>query len=133
MALLLRDDYRKLADKGISYVEDEARRFLVFAPTGLPGRLYTLSDCEVLVKVPGNYNQAGNDMFWTYPQLVRADGKPIPAASPPGGESESFGGKVYCRWSRHWTSGSAVWRAGRDDVISIYRRVMWALEHPDTK
>lgn len=132
MPLLLKSDYGELTERGISYVEDEAGRFLIFPAMPLPDGLYNVGACEVLVQIPVNYNQAGNDMLWTYPRLARIDGKPIPATSGPGEDSRQRGDKVYCRWSRHWHPGQpGEWRAGRDDVISIYRRVEWALQNPD--
>ena len=129
MALLFEEDYTNLRQRGISYEEDEPQRFFLFTSYSLPEDLYTIPVCDVLVVIPPNYNQAGNDMFWTYPRLHRREGKQIPATmNPGGGDSRVWQGKEFCRWSRHWPGH---WRPGRDDIISIYRRVYWALSHPD--
>jgi hypothetical protein len=133
--LLLDEDYAKLADRGISYEESEAQRYFVFTNHALPTDLYTASHCDVLVMIPPNYNQAGNDMFWCHPHLVRANGAPIPAIGGPGfGDNRSWKGREFCRWSRHWNPPhSGVWRPGKDDIISIYRRIDRALRHPDAQ
>lgn len=134
MALLFDSDYTKLNERNISFEEGEPNRFFIFTHYTLPGGMYNHQECDVLVVIPPNYNQAGNDMFWTYPRLLRSNGVPIPATNDPGaGDNRSWNGREFCRWSRHWNPGApAVWRPGYDDIISIYRRVQWALTHPDT-
>lgn len=132
MPLLFDDDYEQLRERGITYEESEPQRFFIFTHLTLPEGLYTVATCDVLVVIPPNYNQDGNDMFWTFPRLYRADGKLIPAVlDPAGGDNRILNGKEYCRWSRHWQSGPGLWRPGRDDIISIYRRIVWALQKPD--
>lgn len=133
MPLLLDSDYESLRDAGLQYEEHAAQRFFVLLGITLPAQQYTISVCDVLVVVPQNYPQAGNDMFWTYPPLQRADGRPIPAVLGPGGGDNRFcNGREYCRWSRHWQPTSpGAWRPGKDDFMSIYRRIEWALAHPD--
>jgi len=116
----------------MEFEEDVAQRFFVFLGVKPQENQYTVSSCDVLVVIPPNYPQAGNDMFWTYPQLHRADGRPIPAVLGPGGDSRIWKGREFCRWSRHWDpSGPGAWRAGKDDVMSIYRRIEWALKYPE--
>lgn len=134
MPLLLDEDYDRLKDRGITYEEGEQQRFFIFTQFNLPAGLYTVETCDALVVIPPNYNQDGNDMFWTFPRLYRADGKPIPQVlDPGGGDNRIWNGKEFCRWSRHWPVGHGLWRPGRDDIISIFRRVDWALSHPDTQ
>lgn len=132
MPLLLETDYSKLKEMGLVFVEDEPHRFFVFKNYSLPTGVYSVSKCDVLVVIPQNYNQAGNDMFWTFPRLVRSDGKSIPqTTSCGGGDNRIFEGNEYCRWSRHWNHGSSVWRPGIDDIETIQRRIEWALKNPD--
>lgn len=132
MALLFDEDYAALDEQGLAFSEDAGARFFVFSNIGLSEGLYTTGSCNVLVMIPPNYNQAGNDMFWTLPRLVRADGQPIPQTCElGGGDNRRFNGQEYCRWSRHWDpSQPGVWRAGRDNIISIYRRIRTALDNP---
>lgn len=133
-ALLLGEDYEKLRERSISIEEDEKSRFIIFKRYPLPDDVYTVGECDVLVVIPLGYNQEGNDMFWTNPRLVRQDGRPIPATiDVGGGDSRIYDGREFCRWSRHWQPGSkGAWRPGFDDIISIQRRIDWALRNPDT-
>lgn len=133
MPLLFDSDYAKLLERNVTYAESERDRFFIFTNHVLPAGVYDAAQCDVLVVIPPNYNQDGNDMFWTYPYLRRTNGVPIPAVMPPGGgDNRSQNGREYCRWSRHWNpQGKRVWRPGHDDIISIYRRIDWSLNHPD--
>jgi Prokaryotic E2 family E len=135
MPLLFDEDYVKLKERGLSYEESEQQRFFIFTQYPLPGALYTVAACDVLVVIPANYNQAGNDMFWTFPRLYRTDGKQIPNVNDPGGgDPRSWKEREFCRWSRHWVPPNpGVWRPGKDDIISIYRRIDWALRNPDAQ
>jgi hypothetical protein len=131
--LLLPEDYQKLAERAIEFEEDEAQRFLVFKNVSLPAGVYTAERADVLVMIPANYNESGNDMLWTKPRLRKADGELIPNTSDPGpnGDNRTYKGEEYCRWSRHWMDNMASkWKPGVDDVISIYRRIEWALHNP---
>jgi hypothetical protein len=133
MPLLLEQDYLELQERGVAYVEDAAQRFLVLLGYALPHGVYHQQSCDVLIAIPNNYNHDGNDMFWTFPRLARADGREIPATNEPGSDSRTFDGKIFCRWSRHWHQGPSMWKAGRDNIVTILRRITWAFEHPDAK
>lgn len=134
MPLLLDLDYEELEERGVEYVEDEAQRFLVLINYSLPPGLYQLEACDILILIPQTYNQVGNDMFWTHPRLVRTDGKPIPQTYDPGqGDNRVFQDKEFCRWSRHWNRPPVVWRPGKDNIVTILRRIEVALRKPDCK
>jgi hypothetical protein len=135
MPLLFESDYAKLREQNLTFEESEANRFFIFTQFLLPDGVYDVLKCDVLVVIPPNYNQDGNDMLWTYPRLQRVNGVPIPATNNPGGgDNRIWNGREFCRWSRHWNpQGKRVWRAGLDNIISIYRRVDWALKNPDAK
>lgn len=134
MPLLLDADYEELKARGLEIVEDEPNRFIVFPDYMLPDALYQQQTADVLVAIPRSYNQDGNDMFWTYPRLIRADGVPIPATNDAGvGDNRSFAGKEFCRWSRHWHQGPSVWKPGRDNVVTILRRIAWAFGNPNAQ
>lgn len=134
MPLLLDTDYQEIEECGLAYLEDEARRFLILPGYPLPDGLYHEKNCDVLVVIPQNYNQAGIDMLWTYPHLKRVDGKVIPNVSGPGDRYNlAYDGKEFCRWSRHWNLAPVLWRAGKDNVVTILRRIAWALNNPDAK
>ena len=129
MPLLFDDDYRDLEEQGITFEEGESQRILVFKNYQLSSEIYTFTSCDVLVMIPPNYNQAGNDMFWTYPRPYRSDGRPLPMVMEAGGgDSRNWANREFCRWSRHWEP--SCWKPGKDGIISIYRRVGSALRHP---
>ena len=130
--LLLDDDYIARDERKIKYVEDEGQRLLVISNYPLPKGIYIQQHCDVLVIIPKNYNQDGNDMFWTFPRLVRADGKPIPQTQDPGASAnKTYEGREFCRWSRHWNKPPSTWKAGKDDILTILRRIEWAFGNPD--
>lgn len=132
MPLLLDSDYESLREAGLAFDEDTGQRFFIFLGVKPQEGQYAVSTCDVLVMIPPNYPQAGNDMFWTFPRLLRSDGRPIPATLDAGNDSRAWNGREFCRWSRHWDASSpGAWRPGKDDILSIYRRIEWALKYPD--
>jgi hypothetical protein len=137
MSLLYDSDYAIIEDCGLEIEEDEANRFLIFKNFPLKVGLYayngeSLTQAEILIVLPSNYNTSGNDMMWTHPELKRADGKEIPAAFGFGkGDARFHNEKEYCRWSRHFEDSS--WRPKVDNVQKIIDRIEWALAKPDAK
>ncbi len=132
MPLLLAEEYAELDDCGLAIEEDETKQFLVLKSFRLPEGLYDQQCCDVLVVIPNNYPQAGNDMFWTYPRLSRCDGKAIPQTNNPGtGDNRMHQDIEFCRWSRHWPNGPSAWKPGSDGVVTIIRRLEWAFRKPD--
>jgi hypothetical protein len=134
MALLFDSDYLFLKGTGLEYEEEEASRFLIFKNFPLAPGLYIsngqpIQTVAVLNVIPPNYNTAGCDMFWVYPQLARADGKAIPAIGGPGQDSRNYNGIEYCRWSRHWNK--KPWKSKVDNIQTILSRVEWAFKNPD--
>lgn len=130
--LLLDSDYEELEERSIQCFEEGNQRYIVFPDYPLPEGVYAQEKCDVLVIIPENYNQDGNDMFWTFPRLVRADGKPIPQTQDPGaGDNKTHDGKEFCRWSRHWNKPPSTWKPGKDNVLTILRRIEWAFGNPD--
>lgn len=130
--LLMDEDHDKMRERGVVWEEDVPKRYLVLKKFPLPPGLYRQEVADVLVQIPANYNQDGIDMLWLCPRLERADGKQVPEQMAYGsGNNLHHAGAEFCRWSRHWNAGYNRWRAGEDDVLTILRRVTWALEHPD--
>ena len=131
--LLLDDDYIALDERNIQFAEDEGQRLWVISNYPLPQSIYVQEKCDVLVIIPKNYNQDGNNMFWTFPRLVRADGRPTPKTHDPAADvNKTYDGREFCRWSRHWNQPPSIWKPGKDNVLTILRRIEWALGNPDT-
>lgn len=134
MALLFDSDYQFLKEAGLEYEEDETNRFLVLKNFPLAPSLYVsnglpVQTVAVLNVVPSNYNTAGCDMFWVYPQLARADGKAIPQIGGADQDSRKHNGIEYYRWSRHWNK--KPWKPKVDNIRTILSRLEWALKNPD--
>lgn len=133
MALLTEEDYSDLERMQLKYKEDEIKRFLVFKDFNLKTGMYQVDQCNVLVVIPATYPMAGNDMLWTYPRLKRNDGMVVPGTIDPQLYAEHqrdvriYEEKVYERWSRHWNVGNQVWRAGRDNIVTIVNRLTYVL------
>ncbi len=130
MDLLFEEEYEILKASGLIVEEDVQNRFLVIKNYPLKKGLYTsngivLNEIEVLLMIPPNYNTSGGDMFWTYPDITRVDGIPIPAY---GGDPRVFDGKNYNRWSRHWNP--QLWRSKIDNIETLLNRIEWALQNP---
>lgn len=130
MALLFEEDYDLLTSSGLKIEEDELGRFLIIKNFPVQEDLYLsqgrpITDLEVLLIIPPNYNTSGGDMFWTFPDISRADGRPIPNY---GGDPRIYDSKSYNRWSRHFRAAS--WLAKVDNVQKILSRVEWALKNP---
>lgn len=134
MPLLFDEDYVILAECGLQWTEDEPNRFLILKDFPLPSGVYTAAGqprdvVDVLYVIPQNYNTEGGDMFWVYPYLERADGKPIPQVTGPGVDTRTSGGIEYLRWSRHWNN--RPWKPKVDIVQKIIDRITWAFAKPD--
>lgn len=137
MPLLFDEDYDILENSGLVYEEDEASRFLIIKDYPLKPNLYKYNETpidkvDVLVVIPPNYNTSGTDMLWTYPPLKRIDNIPIPCTMDfGGGDARFFGGKEFCRWSRHYQPNS--WSPKIDNIQKILSRIEWALRNPDSQ
>jgi hypothetical protein len=134
MNLLFDEDYEVLTEARLDYEEDEANRFLIIKNFPLSKGMYVaggepVSAVAILSIIPSNYNTAGCDMFWVYPQIARADGREIPAISGSNQDSRVHKGVEYCRWSRHWNK--QPWKPKVDKVQRILDRLEWALKNPD--
>ena len=75
-------------------------------------RGYNHHQVSVGLVIPPNYPDTQIDMAYFYPELARADGKPIGALS-----GQQILGQAWQRWSRHRTAANP-WRPTEDDVAS---------------
>lgn len=137
MSLLFPEDYTYLDSTGLRFVEDEAQRYLVIQNFPLPEGMYITTDTvpitqiEVLVIIPSNYNISGTDMLWTHPAITRTDKGSMPRVNGYGvGHNKKFMDKEYCRWSRHYDGTS--WKPKEDNIVKILARIEWALKNPST-
>lgn len=131
MPLLLDEDYVRLQTQGLQWEEVPERRFLILIGFPLPEGLYTVPKADVLVIIEGRYPEAGHDMLWTAPRLVRTDGVTIPAIENSGSQNNhKVGDTEYHRWSRHWDDTPGRWVPGKSNADTIVQRIVWALAKP---
>lgn len=77
---------------------------------------YALRKADVLIILPAGYPDAHPDMFWTYPDVRRANGNwPINSD-----QHQVYGDRNWQRWSRHY---QGQWRAGIDGLRSYLAAV----------
>jgi hypothetical protein len=88
---------------------------------------YNVPSLAANVRVEGGYPDTQIDMVYFYPQLARANGRPIAAIS-----GDEFDGKVWQRWSRHRTPANP-WRPGLDGLATHFALVQDWLERESKK
>jgi hypothetical protein len=107
---LLEEDEEFLNTKGYRYeaTAENSVLNLVIKDFVLP-MTYSPNTVDLLIRIPPGYTQGNPDMFWTDPYVRKADGAEPQCASV----KETYLGRTWQRWSRHW---SAPWRPGTDGL-----------------
>jgi Prokaryotic E2 family E len=77
---------------------------------------YLPRKADLLIILPAGYPNAHPDMFWTYPDVKRANGA-WPVNSD---QHQTYGDRNWQRWSRHY---QGQWRAGIDGLRSYLAAV----------
>ena len=72
------------------------------------GEGFNLPACDLLIRIPRSYPDAGPDMFWTTPELTLKDGR-IPQSAE---SIEVYVGKQWRRFSWHRRS----WHSSSDNI-----------------
>ena len=78
---------------------------------------------DLLLRLSAGYPDVQPDMWWFSPAVHRADGKELPNTNV----VESYLGRRWQRWSRHFSSGQ--WRSGVDGLESYLALIRQELEH----
>jgi len=121
--MLAEDDARFLESQGWRYEhqpDGELINLIIFGYELPPG--YTVSRCDLLIRLPGGFPDAPPNMFWLDPPAVYPNG-----SQPPGAEQrEVYVGRTWQRWSRHLSESE--WRAGIDNLRSYVRFIRTNLE-----
>jgi len=119
---LLEDDEEFLNSKGYRYEATPENSIvnLVIKDFPLPSA-YTPDTVDLLIRIPPGYPQGNPDMFWTDPHVQKANGGDPHCASV----KESYLGRMWQRWSRHW---SAPWRPGTDGLKTFVAATIRELE-----
>ena len=115
------EDAAYLDDHGIEHtiIVDGAGTNIVLTGLLLPAGLHP-RQTDVLITLPGGFNDTGPDMFWCNPAVTLPGGMIIPGTE----SARAFNGQNWQRWSRHIGSG---WRSGIDNLatyIAYVRRCL---------
>ena len=70
------------------------------------------AEADLLIRLNPGYPDVPPDMWWFDPPVQRADGEALPAT----GVRESYLGRTWQRWSRHFSG--AQWKSGVDCLES---------------
>jgi hypothetical protein len=84
---------------------------VIFPGWSLPAGL-SVTRTDVLLRLAAGYPDIPPDMWWTNPEVLRADGTVIPATEV----REPYFGRTWQRWSRHFQAGQ--WQSGIDGLES---------------
>ena len=77
---------------------------------------------DLLIRLSPGYPDVAPDMWWFLPPVRLADGKDLPATNV----SETYLGRSWQRWSRHFNSGQ--WQSGVDGLESFLALIRQELE-----
>ena len=78
---------------------------------------------DLLIRLAGGYPDIAPDMWWFYPAVRLASGQAIPATD----SVETYLGRQWQRWSRHFQPGQ--WQPGRDGLESYIALIRRELAH----
>ena len=95
---------------------------VVFPAFHLPGGMDRPTS-DLLIRLTGGYPDVAPDMWWFDPAVRLADGRSIPATDV----IESYLGRTWQRWSRHFQPGQ--WHPGRDGLESYLALIRRELAH----
>lgn len=124
------EDTAYLRRLGCEWVEQPERGFTCVVIKGFripPG--YHVDRSDLLVRLPPGFPDAAPDMWWFDPPLRISGGGAPPATD----QTESYLGRTWQRWSRHFPSGT--WRPGRsglESYVSLIRKELlkWSSTSP---
>ena len=102
-------------------VNDADRRWLLIHHYRVPAG-YTADHTLLALEIPPTYPGAQIDMFYTFPQLALASGRPIDCTRIPA----SIGGVAFNGWSRH-RGPASPWNPAADNVSTHMALVESAL------
>lgn len=108
--LMSPDDLGFLKEKEHQYTVEQVNGMihLLISEYMLPDA-YSPTAVDLLLRLPPNFPVVAPDMFWMHPEVRLRNGA-HPAAAD---HFETFGGRNWQRWSRHFTQ---AWRPGSDDL-----------------
>lgn len=98
---------------GARLCEEGGTRYLLVEHFPVPAH-FARTDVTMLIIVPNGFPMAAPDMFWVDPHLRLADGREPEG----GGVYEGHLGRMWQRFSWHYTQGQAAWRVGHSSLLT---------------
>jgi E2/UBC family protein E/multiubiquitin len=120
---LPRRDHAYLVENDIMFEEvvEDGQIGIVLKDYGLPNKHFDAEKTDILILLPAGYPDTAPDMFHCLPWLRLASGGSFPHCAD---YPVKFAGQSWQRWSRH----NNQWRAGKDGIWTMIKRVACALE-----
>src|SRR6185369_10389104 len=121
--VLLDEDAAYLKEKRYDYelLPEGSELHVVIKGFPFPTSLYSPSSADLLIKIPPGYPNTQLDMFWTDPEIKKANGQPPQASDT----REQHHERTWQRWSRHYVSG---WRPGIDRLKHFIQSIHMELK-----
>ena len=116
-------DVAYLGERGIAHdiVGESGMTCIVISQWPLPSG-YDHCTSDLLVRLSPGYPDVQPDMWWFSPAVRRADGVELPNTNV----VETYLGRTWQRWSRHFSSGQ--WQSGVDGLESYLALIRQDLE-----
>ena len=116
-------DLAYLKERRISHeVVSEGGMTCVVIPEWLLPRGFDREASDLLIRLSPGYPDIAPDMWWFSPAVRRADGRELPNTNV----VETYLGRAWQRWSRHF--GSGQWQSGVDGLESYLALIRQDLE-----
>ena len=123
MNVLPSTDRRYLEHRGSTSreVRDDRQAGVILNGVSLPVGKFQVPEADILILFQAGYPDVSPDMFYVMPWLRLAPSGRYPKAAD---QRQRFDGRDWQRWSRHNTN----WRAGKDGIWTMIKRIEHALE-----
>lgn len=116
-------DVEYLARRGVPHdITAEGNMTCVVLPRWTLPQGLNQSTADLLIRLPPGYPDLAPDMWWFSPALFLANGQRIPNTEV----TETYLGKQWQRWSRHFQPGQ--WQSGVDGLESYLTLIDRELE-----
>ena len=121
---LPQSDMIYLNDRGVAHqIASESNMTCVVMPAWSLPAGFDREVSDLLIRLNPGYPDVPPDMWWFSPAVHLRDGQALPATSV----VETYLGRTWQRWSRHFTSGQ--WQSGVDGLESFLALIRRDLAH----
>jgi hypothetical protein len=120
---LPQSDVVYLNERGVAHeIAAESNMTCIVMPEWPLPRGFDRDVSDLLIRLSPGYPDVPPDMWWFSPAVHRDDGRKLPATDV----EETYLGRRWQRWSRHFNSGQ--WQSGIDGLESFFALIRQDLE-----